>query len=104
MGESPAHAVYSVALGLNRQWLKRAGDHIAPLLRRPRDPPGLLARVDPEEGEALIHSDGVAPMERRGRKMAGWLRVESSALGVTAELETWVRRSVAYARSLPPKG
>ena len=65
---------------------------------------GLLARVDPEEGEALMGSDGVAPMEMRGREIAGWLRVESSALGTKAELETWVRRSVVYARSLPPKG
>ncbi len=65
---------------------------------------GRLARVDPEEGEALMRSDGVAPMEMRGREMAGWLRVESSALEAEAELETWVRRSVVYARSLPPKG
>jgi TfoX/Sxy family transcriptional regulator of competence genes len=65
---------------------------------------GLLARVDPEEGEALMRSDRVAPMEMRGREMAGWLRVESSALGSKGELEPWVRRSVAYARSLPPKG
>ena len=65
---------------------------------------GLLARVDPGESEALMCSAGVAPVEMRGREMAGWLRVESSALGAKAELETWVRRSVAYARSLPPKG
>jgi TfoX/Sxy family transcriptional regulator of competence genes len=64
---------------------------------------GLLARVDPEEGEVLLRAGGVAPMEMRGREMAGWLQVESSALGAKAELETWVRRSVAYARELPPK-
>lgn len=65
---------------------------------------GLLARVDPEEAEVLLRADGVAPMEMRGREMAGWLRVESSALGTKAELETWVRRSVVHARALPPKG
>jgi TfoX/Sxy family transcriptional regulator of competence genes len=65
---------------------------------------GLLARVDPEEGKALVRSEGVAPMEMRGREMAGWLRVNTEALEAMAELETWVRRSVAYARSLPPKG
>jgi TfoX/Sxy family transcriptional regulator of competence genes len=65
---------------------------------------GLLARVEPEEGAALMRAHGVAPMEMQGREMAGWLRVQSSALGAKAELETWVRRSVAYARSLPPKG
>jgi TfoX/Sxy family transcriptional regulator of competence genes len=65
---------------------------------------GLLARVDAQEGKALMRSHGVAPMEMRGREMAGWLRVESSALRSEAQLEPWVRRSVAYARSLPPKG
>lgn len=65
---------------------------------------GLLARVDPDEGEELMRSDGVAPMEMRGREMAGWLRVDSSALEGKADLETWVRRGVTYARSLPAKG
>ena len=65
---------------------------------------GLLARIDPEEGEGFTRSDGVAPMEMRGREMAGWLRVQSSALATKTELEPWVRRSVAYARSLPAKG
>lgn len=65
---------------------------------------GLLARVDPEQGEALAAEPHVAPMEMRGREMAGWLRVSSEALASSRELEPWVRRSVAYARSLPAKG
>jgi hypothetical protein len=35
--------------------------------------------------------------------MVGWLPVDSEALEATAELETWARRRVAYARSCPPK-
>jgi TfoX/Sxy family transcriptional regulator of competence genes len=62
---------------------------------------GLLARVDPEEGQALSREPNVAPMEMRGRQVSGWLRVDSAALGTKEKLEPWVRRSVAYARSLP---
>jgi TfoX/Sxy family transcriptional regulator of competence genes len=63
---------------------------------------GLLVRVDPEESEALVTSTAAYPMEMRGRQMAGWLRVDSEALGED-ELAAWVERGVAYARSLPPK-
>ena len=41
-------------------------------------------------------------MEMRGREMAGWLRVDSDHLGGD-ELQGWVERGVAYARSLPAK-
>jgi hypothetical protein len=51
-----------------------------------------------------VRSEGVAPMDTRGREMAGWLRVDSEALEATAQLETLARRGVAYARSFPPKG
>ena len=33
----------------------------------------------------------------------GWLRVDAEGVLTTSELEPWVRRGVAYARSLPPK-
>src|SRR5216117_4136789 len=60
---------------------------------------GLLVRVDPDESEALCASTGAEPMVMRGRAMAGWLRVEAEP----AEVESWVRRGVAYARTLPAK-
>ena len=60
---------------------------------------GLLLRVDPEETDALSAEPHAAPFEMRGRPMRGWLRVAADA-----ELEPWVARGVAYARSLPPKG
>ncbi len=64
---------------------------------------GLLVRVDPDESEALVRKPGVEMMEMRGRTMAGWLRVESSALRTKKQLLPWVERGVGYARSLPPK-
>jgi hypothetical protein len=42
-------------------------------------------------------------MEMRGRTMAGWMRVAPAGVRTKRQLETWVDRGVAYARSLPPK-
>jgi hypothetical protein len=36
--------------------------------------------------------------------MDGWLRIDPDGLRTKAQLERWVTRGVAYARSLPAKG
>jgi TfoX/Sxy family transcriptional regulator of competence genes len=64
---------------------------------------GLLVRVDPEEGDALIRESHARPMEMRGRTMQGWLRVEAKSVRTKRQLEPWVNRGVAYARALPAK-
>jgi len=64
---------------------------------------GLLARVAPEETDALLAEPHVRPMEMRGREMQGWLRVDDEGVRTDQGLEPWVRRGVEYARSLPPK-
>jgi TfoX/Sxy family transcriptional regulator of competence genes len=64
---------------------------------------GLLVRVDPEATEDLVRKAHVGPFEMRGRAMQGWLRVDPEGVRTKRQLEPWVRRSVAYARSLPPK-
>jgi TfoX/Sxy family transcriptional regulator of competence genes len=65
---------------------------------------GLMVRVDAAEGEKLAAREHVAPMVMRGREMQGWLRVASEGVRTKRQLEPWVKRGVAYARSLPPKG
>jgi TfoX/Sxy family transcriptional regulator of competence genes len=65
---------------------------------------GALVRVDPEQSDALVASTDAYVMEMRGRSMAGWLRVEPEGVKTKRQLEPWVNRGVAYARSLPPKG
>jgi hypothetical protein len=65
---------------------------------------GLMLRVDPDETDALAAEPHAGPFEMRGRAMQGWLRVDAGGVRTVAELEPWVRRGVAYARSLPPKG
>jgi TfoX/Sxy family transcriptional regulator of competence genes len=65
---------------------------------------GLMVRVDHEATDALVRKPHAAPFEMRGRTMQGWLRVEAEGVRTKRQLEPWVRRGVAYARSLPPKG
>lgn len=65
---------------------------------------GLLVRVDPEESDALVRRTKATPMVMRGREMAGWLRVAAEDLRTKRQLQAWVERGVAYARSLPRKG
>jgi TfoX/Sxy family transcriptional regulator of competence genes len=65
---------------------------------------GLMLRVDPDETEALLAKPHARSFEMRGREMRGWLRVDSEGVRTKRQLEPWVRRGVAYARSLPPKG
>jgi TfoX/Sxy family transcriptional regulator of competence genes len=64
---------------------------------------GLLLRCDPAETDALLSKPHAAPFEMRGRVMDGWLRVSPEGLRTKTQLERWVARGVAYARSLPPK-
>jgi TfoX/Sxy family transcriptional regulator of competence genes len=65
---------------------------------------GLMVRVDPDETDALLSKPHAGPMEMRGRSMQGWLRVDAEGVRTKRQLEPWVKRGVAYARSLPPKG
>ena len=65
---------------------------------------GLMVRVEPEDTEALMAKPHARPFEMRGREMKGWLRVDTEGLRTKRQLEPWVERGVAYARSLPPKG
>ena len=65
---------------------------------------GLMARVAPEDTEALLAHEHVRPFEMRGRRMEGWLRVDDAGIATQDQLRPWVERGVAYARSLPPKG
>jgi len=64
---------------------------------------GLLLRCDPAETEALLRKPHAGPFEMRGRAMNGWLRVTPEGVQTKRQLERWVARGVAYARSLPPK-
>ena len=64
---------------------------------------GLMVRVPPEQTEELVAKPHAKPFVMRGREMDGWLRVDDEGVRTKRQLEPWVKRGVAYARSLPPK-
>ena len=64
---------------------------------------GLMLRVDPAAGEALVDQPGVRRMEMRGREMDGWLRIDDAAVAADDDLRRWVGVGVDYASTLPPK-
>jgi TfoX/Sxy family transcriptional regulator of competence genes len=64
---------------------------------------GLMLRVDPAETDALLRRPHARPFEMRGRVMQGWLRVDADGVQTKRQLERWIARGIAYARSLPSK-
>lgn len=64
---------------------------------------GILVRVDPDESDELVTSSPAEPMEMRGRKMPGWLRVGSGDVADDVALAEWVERGAGYASSLTRK-
>jgi TfoX/Sxy family transcriptional regulator of competence genes len=64
---------------------------------------GLMVRIDPEDTDELLGKPHAQPFEMRGRAMHGWLRVDAEGVRTRRQLEPWVSRGVAYARSLPSK-
>ena len=64
---------------------------------------GLLARIDPAETDAVLAKEHVSRMEMRGRTMDGWVRVAPEGVRTKRQLQPWVKRSVSYVKTLPPK-
>ena len=64
---------------------------------------GLLVRVHPDETPRLLGRAHVCPFEMRGREMSGWIRVDADGVRTKRQLDQWVAKGVAYARSLPAK-
>jgi len=64
---------------------------------------GMLLRADPDDGARYAESAGVEPMVTRGKRMDGWLRVDTEVVRTKRDLQRWVSRGVTYAKSLPAK-
>jgi TfoX/Sxy family transcriptional regulator of competence genes len=63
----------------------------------------LVVRVDPDEADVLLAKPHAHPFEMGGRELPGRLRIDAEGVRTKRQLEPWVRRSVAYARTLPSK-
>jgi TfoX/Sxy family transcriptional regulator of competence genes len=64
---------------------------------------GLLARIDPADTDAALARPHVSLMEMGGRTMDGWLTVTPEGVRTKRDLAPWVKRSVKYVKTLPPK-
>ena len=64
---------------------------------------GLLARIEPEDTEAALARPHVELMRMGGRTMDGWITVAPEGLRTKRELAAWVKRSLAFVRTLPAK-
>jgi hypothetical protein len=62
-----------------------------------------MVRCDPADTDALLTEPHAAPLEMRGRAMAGWLLVEDECVAGEADLARWVEVGLRRARALPAK-
>ena len=61
----------------------------------------LVVRVDPEDTDEFLAKPHAHPFVMGGRAMEGRVRVDAEGVRTRRQLERWVMRGVAYARSLP---
>ena len=63
----------------------------------------IVLRLTDDDLAELLGIDGARPFEPMGRLMREYACVPASMVDDRAELESWLARSLAYARSLPPR-
>lgn len=64
---------------------------------------GLMVRVPPDDTGKLLDRAHVEPVVMGGRETRGWLRVSDEGIRTRRQLQSWVKRGVDHAKSLPPK-
>lgn len=68
------------------------------------DGDGIMVRVGADAAPALLAATPAAQVVMGDRTMTGWLDVADTDLATDEVLDTWVRRGVEFAATLPPKG
>jgi TfoX/Sxy family transcriptional regulator of competence genes len=63
----------------------------------------LMVRVGPEESDAALARPHTRVFDMTGRPMKGWILIDTEGFATKRQLGAWVRRGVAFARTLPPK-
>jgi TfoX/Sxy family transcriptional regulator of competence genes len=64
---------------------------------------GILVRVGPEQSDQLVATTKASVAIMGGRRMSGWLRVDSADVRTKPQLSKWVKLGTTFARSLPAK-
>ena len=63
----------------------------------------LIARLSGEDSDKALKQTHVRVFDMTGRPMKGWIVVELQGLTTDKALQTWIDKSVKFAKSLPPK-
>jgi TfoX/Sxy family transcriptional regulator of competence genes len=64
----------------------------------------LMVRVGPHTTEDALARPHTRLFDMTGRPMKGWILVAPEGVKTNRQLDAWVKRGVAFARTLPPKG
>ncbi len=63
----------------------------------------IMVRVGPDAYGAALKLPHAREMDFTGRSMKGMVYVDPNGISEDDDLEAWLRRGLAYTRSLPPK-
>ena len=74
-------------------------DHMVAAASKKR---GLLVRVGPEGYQDALARPGARRVEMQGRTMTGYVFVDPATL-TDGAIAQWLRKGVAFVRTLPPK-
>lgn len=64
---------------------------------------GLLVRLSPDDAAPALAEPGTRVPDMGGRPMKNWVLVDPTHVAEDGDLEAWIQRGVAHARSLPAK-
>ncbi len=64
---------------------------------------GMLVRIDPGGTARALERPHATLMKMGGRTMDGWIMVAPGGIRVRRDVEAWVKRALAYVKTLPPK-
>jgi TfoX/Sxy family transcriptional regulator of competence genes len=64
---------------------------------------GLMVRLEDPQRAALLRLRGAAPFAPRGRPSRHWILLPPSMLEDEEAVKSWMRKALAFTRTLPPK-
>ena len=63
----------------------------------------MIARLSDTDSEAALKRPHVRVFDMTGRPMKGWIVVEAPGVATDKTLQGWIDKSLAFAKTLPPK-
>lgn len=63
----------------------------------------MIVRVEPQKHATLLKKPRAKVFDITGKPMKGWLMVEPAGCKTARQLSSWVKESVEFSLTLPPK-